>query len=105
MDGEQSARVFEIFQAALEKAEGERRAFLDEACGDDGRLRAEVETLLADERVGLALFELMREADTSTETNETPAEVAAHFPKIPGYESLDVLGQGGMGKVSVLAGH
>ena len=39
--------VARILDAVLELAPEERPAFLDQACGDDGRLRAEVEAMLA----------------------------------------------------------
>jgi hypothetical protein len=49
MSSEHHARIEEIFNAALEMPEHERRGFLDEACGMDASLRAEVERLLAEE--------------------------------------------------------
>ena len=42
--GEAAAK---LFQAALEHEPAGRAAFLDQACGDDPVLRAEVESLLA----------------------------------------------------------
>ena len=44
-------RVEEIVHAALERAPAERSAFVREACGNDERLRAEVESLLANASV------------------------------------------------------
>ena len=40
-------RVKELIEAALDRAPDERGAFVRQACGDDGALRAEVESLLA----------------------------------------------------------
>ena len=40
-------RVKEIFQSALDRAPGQRSAFLSEACGLDKALRKEVESLVA----------------------------------------------------------
>ena len=40
-------RVEEICQRALDLNESRRAEFLDSACGDDGELRQEVESLLA----------------------------------------------------------
>ncbi|HEY7547377.1 MAG TPA: hypothetical protein VID27_20950, partial [Blastocatellia bacterium] len=40
-------KVEEIFYAAIERDSALRPAFLDEACGDDVELRAEVESLIA----------------------------------------------------------
>jgi hypothetical protein len=39
--------VMAVFEAALERATGERAQFLDQACGSDAALRHEIETLLA----------------------------------------------------------
>ena len=40
------AKIKEIVGAALEREPSERRAFLDQACSRDERLRSEVESLL-----------------------------------------------------------
>ncbi len=40
-------QVNEVFDAAVELAESARTRFLDQACGEDRELRAEVESLLA----------------------------------------------------------
>ncbi len=40
-------RVKEMFQEARDKPESDRSGFVAAACGDDERLRAEVEALLA----------------------------------------------------------
>jgi hypothetical protein len=53
-----------IFDAALEREPGARSAFLDEGCGDDKQLRAEVESLLAHSQ---------RVCSGVTESNEPPA--------------------------------
>jgi dienelactone hydrolase len=44
------ARLRELFEAAREKPEDERDAFLDEACRSDPELRQELKELLAEER-------------------------------------------------------
>jgi hypothetical protein len=41
------SRVKEVIEAALERPPGERAGFVQQACGDDRALRAEVESLLA----------------------------------------------------------
>lgn len=46
MTPERMQRAYELFEQVLERPTGERSAFLAEACGDDGELRAEVESLL-----------------------------------------------------------
>ena len=40
------ARVKAVFQAAMEQPDGRRAAFVADACGTDGPLRIEVESLL-----------------------------------------------------------
>ncbi len=47
MQTEQWERVKELFHRALERSAEDRRALLDEACGGDAGLRAEIESLLA----------------------------------------------------------
>ena len=44
-------RVHEVFDRALACPAAERAALLDDACGDDGAFRAEVEALLANDRL------------------------------------------------------
>jgi len=44
-------KVEELYHAALEKQPAERKAFLDQACGEDERLRREVRSLLGYEAV------------------------------------------------------
>ena len=49
MTPERGERVYEVFEAALECDPAGRAALLDELCGGDPELRAEVERLLADD--------------------------------------------------------
>lgn len=85
------ARVKKVVADALERPETERAAFLDEACGPDAQLRAEVERLLASEEAGSL------ESPVAGALSPVP-ELAAgqglgHF-RIEGR-----IGQGGMGAV------
>ena len=75
-----------IFQRVNERDVSERAAFLAEACGTDALLRAEVETLLADDRTrGAALDHI---------------DHAHALPRLPpGYRIERELGRGGMGVV------
>jgi predicted ATPase len=57
MNGPGLGRVAELFFAALERAPDERSAFLDEACGGDEALRADVERLVAADSSSGALFD------------------------------------------------
>ncbi len=47
MANEQWQKVREIFDSALRRQPEERRRFVNEACGDDKTLLAEVESLLS----------------------------------------------------------
>jgi hypothetical protein len=66
MKAERWKRVNDLFQSAVERAPGERAAFLDEACHGDGDLRCEVESLLtshvrAENFIELPAFEVAAE--------------------------------------------
>ena len=97
------ARIKEILIAAREVPEERRAAYIREACGHDGDLLAEVESLLAHDVAdpGLlgtgALAGSIREALAAA----GPHSVAppAHPDRIGPYRILGVLGEGGMGIV------
>ena len=57
MTPERWQQVDELFKAALERAPGERAAFLDRACADDRELRGEVESLIASYEQGESFLE------------------------------------------------
>lgn len=87
--------VKDTFLAALEKDEGERARFLDDACSGDPALRKEVESLLASHN----------ELDDFIE--QAPIPVAGIFPDEPdsrgqhfgNYKIIRQIGAGGMGAV------
>jgi serine/threonine-protein kinase len=95
---EQYQRVGELYHAALELEPDTRSAYLDEACGGDGELRREIDSLL-------------RAGDQANDYFAAPAmEVAAGLidagtmPSLVGrslnhYQVLSLLGAGGMGEV------
>jgi serine/threonine protein kinase/WD40 repeat protein len=85
-----------IFDEAAEIEPGEkRRAYLDEACGGDADLRANVEELLrAEETAGGFLGDLRREAHTAN----TPA-AEGEGARIGRYKLLQKIGEGGYGVV------
>src|SRR5205807_6587917 len=87
-----------LFHSALERDDGERAAFLAQACLGDERLRQEVESLLASHDQAASFIE--------TPAGDAAAELLAdhHSRLTPGtmvnrYKILDLLGEGGMGEV------
>ncbi len=94
------ARVATVI-AGVHALDGDSRAaYLDAACAGDPGLRAEVESLLAQDAVMPPLLATAGAlaAFAGAAGNEPGAE-AEHPPAIGGYRILGVLGQGGMGTV------
>ena len=96
MDRERWRRIEPILERALELTPEDRSAYLDEACGGDPKLRAELETLIAaDARTGELLD---REGDALFAAAQHDARV--EIPESIGpYRILGKLGEGGMGVV------
>jgi WD40 repeat protein/predicted Ser/Thr protein kinase len=91
------ARVTEIFLAARRLPPAERPALLDERCGDDAALRAEVESLL--HHHDAPAVSLDRPVVAAPADLAPPAD-PDHVPAaIGGYRPLRLLGEGGMGVV------
>jgi WD40 repeat protein/serine/threonine protein kinase len=88
--------VEHIFLATLEKAPADRPGYLDEACGADAELRAQVEALLrSHEQAGSVLEQpLFRSGQT---VDQLPAEQPGTV--IGPYKLLEQIGEGGMGTV------
>src|SRR6201985_637047 len=90
---EHGEHVAGLFEAAVSLDPGERSAFLDRACGDNGSLRQEVEELLhADEAAASFLKHPVFNLPTSDDSH------ASHTTIGP-YTLLEIIGQGGMGEV------
>jgi serine/threonine protein kinase/tetratricopeptide (TPR) repeat protein len=85
-----------IFSQAIEiKSQAEREAFLDEACGRNSTLRAEVESLLrADARAG----DLLDLPETQTATLSLPGDERPGASIGP-YVLVRQIGEGGMGVI------
>jgi eukaryotic-like serine/threonine-protein kinase len=101
--GKSAPRPRDIFLDALEKAAGERAAFLDAACGGDAKLRAEVEELLREnEQLGDFLASPAFGDTTASTLNITTGMVEmmeAAGDKIGRYKLLQKIGEGGCGVV------
>src|SRR5262245_53373823 len=98
MKPERWRQVDQIFQAALQRAPGERAAFISEACIGDDSLRREVEALLAADGEAGSLIEAPAYAVAA------PLIVADDGQSLLGkrigrYQIISLLGKGGMGEV------
>ena len=84
-------RVKQIFQSALERAPRERSAFVREACGEDDRVRAEVESLLGAHQAAGGF------AEKGVGIRDLGLDLIGR--EIGAYRILSLLGAGGMGEV------
>jgi serine/threonine protein kinase len=84
-------RIEQLYHSALERAAGERAAYLDGECVDDGELRREIESLINDgqERTFLDRPAMEAAADQSDLVGRTLGR----------YEVIARIGAGGMGEV------
>src|SRR5437870_920684 len=98
MKAERWKQVNDLFQSAVERAPGERAAFLHEACHGDEGLCREVESLLtsyerAENFIELPAFEVAPELVIKAKAGALVGKVIGHY----WIESL--IGVGGMGEV------
>jgi hypothetical protein len=101
----ENEREERLFCGALEKMEGpERRAFLNQACGDDKELRQRLEALIqAHDNPGTSL-----EPEQAAVSGGVKATIRLSFPddeavgtRIDRYKLLQKIGEGGMGVVYI----
>jgi serine/threonine-protein kinase len=97
-DEQRRRRIDEVCDAALAREDGDRAAFVAHACGDDDRLRQEVEALLAHAKtaerfladpVASLAADVLRDSPTNSLLGR----------RIGSYSILSRLGAGGMGEV------
>src|SRR5262245_26104543 len=89
-------KVKELFHEALRHDTGERKAFLDGACGDDIYLRIEVESLLMSLTEATSFLEMPVVGDA----RETKAGWRLkNGSQISHYRIVEPIGSGGMGEV------
>jgi len=90
-------RAKEIFHAALDRAPGERSAFLTDACGGDELLRQEVESLISShEKDGSFIDSPAYEAAAEFLANDQELKAGQ---KVGSYEVISFISRGGMGEV------
>jgi serine/threonine protein kinase len=97
MTSDRWEQVNKLYYAALDVEEKERPSFLEEACGRDTELRAEVESLLS--------MQAQMDGFLGTPALEEVAKAMKYDPRsllgrqLGPYQILGVLGVGGMGEV------
>ena len=92
------AAVKRIHQSALDRDPSERAAFVDESCGDDERLRREVQSLLtyatdAESFLERPALDIAPKPPSESDRATLVGRAVSH------YQVLSLLGAGGMGEV------
>lgn len=88
-----------LFERALALPRNRRRSFVDEACGEDATLRAELRSLLASHDSSPDFLETLGPRVLPPVFEALAAEVDPIGEVVGHYEILGRLGQGGMGEV------
>lgn len=98
MTPEKHQKISDIFAEAQDVARESRAAFLDDKCGDDKELRAEVESLLdsAESSGNFIESPAMEIAAEMLAESETKAKIGS---SIAHYKIISLIGAGGMGEV------
>ncbi|HKQ75815.1 MAG TPA: protein kinase [Blastocatellia bacterium] len=102
MDAKLWGQIKDIYDRALDLRDEEREDFLAEACGDDGDLRNEVESLLAAHEDAGAFLQspavevAAREIVADELTSPAPQLIGR---ELANYKIISLLGRGGMGEI------
>jgi non-specific serine/threonine protein kinase/serine/threonine-protein kinase len=92
-------RTKEILEQALRLPPDERQAYLDAACGPDGELRSEVESLIASHEAAGSQF-LAATAPEVLELTSPISSPQSRLNQVIGhYRLVEEIGRGGMGQV------
>jgi serine/threonine-protein kinase len=95
---DQTQRVAEIVEAALERDAADWPSFLDDSCGDDLPLRREVESLLGYQKKATDFIEEPAYQNSAESLAEESGELRPG-ELLGNYKILSLLGEGGMGEV------
>ena len=100
MTPQRMQRAFELFEQALRRPPDERAAFLDQACGEDVELRAEVDSLLEhDSRLEADFMQVPEAGATKAGEAAQPQTDSLIGQRIGSFQIQNKIGAGGMGAV------
>src|SRR5487761_2057707 len=89
-------RLDDLFNQAMDVEPGARGQFIEEACGEDVKLRAELESLCRSAEAPDGLENLVQHAANDFLGKKTSFEAGS---RVGDYEVVSLLGEGGMGRV------